>query len=178
MEAVVLSGIQGSGKTTLYVERFLATHVRISRDLLRTPHREARFLELALETRQPLVVDSINPTPDDRRPYVEAARKAGYRTIAYVVEALPRDAIARNAQRTERWRVPVPAILGTHKRLVAPTLEEGFDEVWRAWADARGGGMLVEQLAASAPAEGDARFTRGVGDSTPSRPPLKSPDTA
>jgi len=36
MEVVVLCGVQGSGKTTLYRERFLDTHVRVSMDLLRT----------------------------------------------------------------------------------------------------------------------------------------------
>ena len=36
MEAVVLCGLQGSGKTTLYRDRFLETHVRLSMDLLRT----------------------------------------------------------------------------------------------------------------------------------------------
>ncbi len=38
MEAVVFCGIQGSGKTSFYRERLLATHVRISLDLLRTRH--------------------------------------------------------------------------------------------------------------------------------------------
>ena len=41
MEAVVLCGVQGSGKTTLFRDRFLATHVRVSMDLLRTRAREA-----------------------------------------------------------------------------------------------------------------------------------------
>ena len=35
MEAVVLCGVQGSGKTTLYRDRFLDTHVRVSLDLYR-----------------------------------------------------------------------------------------------------------------------------------------------
>ena len=36
MEAVILCGVQGSGKTTLYRDRFLDTHARISMDLLKT----------------------------------------------------------------------------------------------------------------------------------------------
>ena len=43
MQAVILCGLQGAGKTTLYRDRFLATHVRISLDLLRTRAREAGF---------------------------------------------------------------------------------------------------------------------------------------
>lgn len=155
MEAIVLAGVQGAGKTTFYAERFLHTHVRISRDLLRTPNREARFLELCLETRQPFVVDKINPTPDDRAPYVRAAREAGYRVVAYWLDVAPRDAIARNATRSGKARVPVRAILGTHKRLVVPTLAEGFDAVWRVTHDEDGSvhETLVELAASAAHAD-------------------------
>ena len=52
MEAVVLCGVQGSGKTTLYRDRFLDTHVRVSLDLLGTRTREAAFLRVCLETRE------------------------------------------------------------------------------------------------------------------------------
>lgn len=34
MEAVVFCGIQGSGKTTFFLERFADTHVRVSLDAL------------------------------------------------------------------------------------------------------------------------------------------------
>lgn len=59
-EAVVLWGIQASGKSTYYVTRFFDTHVRISQDLLRTRHRASRLLEFCLETRQPFVVCRMN----------------------------------------------------------------------------------------------------------------------
>ena len=44
MEAVIFVGIQGSGKTTLYRERFFDTHVRISLDMVRTREREQLLL--------------------------------------------------------------------------------------------------------------------------------------
>ena len=40
MEAVLLIGIQGSGKTTFYRERFADTHAHISLDVLKTRGRE------------------------------------------------------------------------------------------------------------------------------------------
>lgn len=163
MEAVVLSGIQGSGKSTLYVQRFFATHVRVSRDLLRTPHREARLLELCLETRQPFVVDKTNATPADRAPYVEAARAAGFRVVAWFLDTPPRVAIARNAARPDATRVPVKGILGTQKALVPPSLDEGFDEVWHAWSTGRGGFNVARRAAAPAKrTAGDERFSRGT----------------
>ena len=40
MEAVVFCGIQASGKTTFYLERFFQSHVRLNLDMLKTRHRE------------------------------------------------------------------------------------------------------------------------------------------
>lgn len=131
MEAVIICGIQGAGKSTFVRERFFETHVRISRDLLRTAHRESRFLDACLQTRQPFVVDKVNATRADRAPYVQAALSAGYRTVAYWLDVRPNEAIARNAARSGRGRIPVPAILGIYKRLQVPRQDEGFADVWR-----------------------------------------------
>jgi predicted kinase len=153
MEAVVLCGVQGSGKTTLYRDRFLATHVRVSMDLLRTRAREAAFVRLCLDLRQPFVVDNTNPTPADRRRYVEPARAAGFRVIGYLVEVDEAEALARNAERAGRARVPDRGVAGTARRLLRPTPEEGFDELWHATA-AAGGGWRVEPLLMTPPLPG------------------------
>ena len=143
-------GVQGSGKTTLYRERFLDTHVRVSMDLLRARAREAAFVALCLDSSQRFVVDNTNPTPADRRRYVEPARAAGFRVIGYLVEVDPSLALARNAERTGRARVPVAGVVGTGRRLLRPTPEEGFDELWHATA-APDGGWRVEPLAVTPP---------------------------
>jgi predicted kinase len=150
MEAVVFCGVQGSGKTSLYRDRFLETHVRISMDLLHTRRREEAFLALCLESGRRFVVDNTNPTPTDRRRYVEPARAAGFRVLGYLVEVDPAEALARNAARPARRRVHVAGVLGTGRRLVRPTLEEGFDELWHATA-APGGGWRVEPLLVTPP---------------------------
>src|SRR5262245_4360579 len=139
MEAIVLCGVQASGKTTLYRDRFLATHVRISMDLLRTRAREAAFLALCLETRQPFVVDNTNPTPAERRRYVEPARAAGFRVIGYLVEVDAAVAFARNAERSGLARVSEQGEAGTAERFIRRSTEEGFDEPWHATAPADGG---------------------------------------
>ena len=102
MEAVILCGVQGSGKTTLYRDRFIETHARVSMDLLRTRAREAAFLKLCLETRMPFVVDNTNPTVADRARYVAPAREAGFKVVAYLVEV--DDAVAAGAERRARAR--------------------------------------------------------------------------
>jgi predicted kinase len=150
MEAVIFCGVQGSGKTTLYRDRFLDTHVRVSLDLLRTRHRESAFLGTCLETRQPFVVDNTNATAAERRRYVEPSRAAGFAVIGYLVEVEAAKALARNAERTGHARVPARGLVGTARRLVRPTPEEGFDELWHATA-APGGGWRVEPLVVTPP---------------------------
>jgi predicted kinase len=150
MEAIVLCGVQGSGKTTLYRDRFIDTHVRVSMDLLRTRHREAEFVKVCLETRQPFVVDNTNPTPADRARYVGPARAAGFTVVGYLVDVDRAEALGRNAERAGRARVPPSGVMGTARRLQRPALEEGFDELWHATA-AAGGGWRIEPLLTTPP---------------------------
>jgi predicted kinase len=150
MEAVILCGIQGAGKTTLYRDRFLETHVRVAMDLLRTRAREEAFVALCLEQRQPFVVDATNPTPADRRRYVEPARAAGFRVVGYLVEVADAQALARNAARAGRLRVPAAAVVGTGRRLLRPAAVEGFDELWHATA-AVDGDWRIEPLLTTPP---------------------------
>lgn len=77
MEAVVFVGLQASGKSSFYKERFFSTHVRISLDLLRTRNRERRLMTVCLETQQPFVIDNTNPTREERAKYVRLT-KAGF----------------------------------------------------------------------------------------------------
>ena len=49
--------------------------------------------------------------------------------IAYYFEMPVRAAVARNAKREGRARVPNVAIFSTQKKLVPPAAEEGFDEI-------------------------------------------------
>jgi predicted kinase len=131
MEAVIFVGVQGSGKTTFYSERFFDTHVRISLDMLKTRHREQLLLATCLVAKQPFVIDNTNPLAADRARYMGAARQAGFSVVAYFFDTTLRDAIQRNNQRTGKQRIPVPAIAGAFRKLQVPTVGEGFDEVYR-----------------------------------------------
>jgi predicted kinase len=130
MEAVILIGIQGAGKTTFYGERFFDTHVRISLDVLRTRPRERAFLETCLRTGQPFVIDNTNVRAAERVVYIEAAKRAGFRVIGYFLEATLGDALRRNAQRAGRAKIPAAGVGAALKRLEQPKLEEGFDELY------------------------------------------------
>jgi predicted kinase len=130
MEAVIFVGIQGSGKTTFYLERFFDTHVRISLDVLRTRQREQFLLAACLQTKQQFVIDNTNPLPADRARYIGPAHAAGFRVVAYFFQTALRDAIRRNNQRRGKQKIPVPALADTFRKLSPPTVEEGFDAVY------------------------------------------------
>jgi predicted kinase len=130
MEAVILIGIQGSGKSTFYRERFFDTHVRISLDLLKTRHREREFLRLCLATGQRFVVDNTNTRAAERAVYIAAARNAGFHIAGYFFDAPVREAMARNLKRAGAGKIPPAAVMGTWKRLEKPRLDENFHEIF------------------------------------------------
>jgi hypothetical protein len=119
MEAVILCGVQGSGKTTLYRDRFAATHEHVSLDVLGSRAREAALIEACLEEGRSFVVDNTNPTVADRRRYIDPAREAGFKVIGYLVEGDSRSVHVGPAKAA-----------ATARRFVRPTPEEGFDELW------------------------------------------------
>ncbi len=130
MEAILFIGIQGSGKSSFFKERFYSTHVRINLDMLKTAQRERAFIETCLRTKQPFVVDKVNARRDQRVNYIQKAKASGFRVIGYYFKCSPREAIARNNERTGKAKVPIPAIFGAYKELEVPSLEEGFDEIY------------------------------------------------
>ena len=81
-EAVILVGIQGSGKSTFYQQRFADTHVRINLDTLKTRAREEQLLRDCIAKKSSFVVDNTNPSPSDRARYVAPSRAAGFRVVA------------------------------------------------------------------------------------------------
>ena len=146
MEAVIFVGVQGSGKTTFYRERFFDTHVRINLDMLKTRHREQLLLAACLAAKQPFVVDNTNPLPSDRARYIGVAREAGFRVLAYFFDTTLRDAIQRNNRRTGKQKIPVPAIAGAFRKLQVPTLEEGFDDVYSVKVAPEGGFIVSKHI--------------------------------
>jgi predicted kinase len=153
MEAVILVGIQASGKSTFYQQRFFDTHVRISRDLLRTRNRERLLLQACLESKQPFVVDNTSVMAEERARYVAPAKAAGFRVVCYYFRTETRAAIARNKLREGRAVVPIPGILGTYKKLEEPRMEEGFDELYTVTLTPANE-FVVEPFTAAGPAAG------------------------
>lgn len=144
MEAVILIGLQGSGKSTFYQESFRNSHVRINLDMLRTRHREQLLLAACLQMKQPFVVDNTNPDPGDRQRYIPAARGAGFGVIGYYFSSCLQELLARNRLRPEDEQLTELALRGTYNRLVIPAFDEGFDRLYYVSPDGSGGFEIKE----------------------------------
>ena len=146
MEAIILIGIQASGKSSFYKERFFDTHVRINLDMLKTKHRQRVLLDACLAGKQPFVVDNTNVTAEVRSEFIEAAKAAGFSVVGYYLRSDVRSGLSRNSQREERARVPDKGLLGTYKQLQLPTLAEGFDGLYYVHINAAGEFVVEEWL--------------------------------
>ncbi len=133
MDLVVLSGLQGSGKSTFFGARFAATHAHVSRDRFpnaRDPHtRQRALVEEAARTGRSVVVDNTNARREDRTALVGLARALGMRPVLYWFPPDVRASLARNVRRAGRARVPDVAVHATARRLAVPEPTEGFEEV-------------------------------------------------
>jgi predicted kinase len=131
LECVILIGLPAAGKTTFYRRYFASTHQHVSKDLW--PHarhrdrRQEQLLREAFADGRSVVIDNTNPSQRARGPLIAIARAHGARVIAYCFEASTREAVARNAGRVGREKVPNVAIFAAAKQLEPPLLSEGFD---------------------------------------------------
>jgi len=130
MEMIMFIGIQASGKSSLYRDRFVDTHQRLNLDILRTRHRERLLLDAFVAAKAPFVIDNTNVTAAERARYLAPARLAGFRCVGYWLQCSIDEALARNAARPLDSIVPDEAIRATRNRLEAPSIAEGFDELY------------------------------------------------
>ena len=134
-ECVILIGLPGAGKTTFYRERFSTTHQHISKDLWpKAANLERRLrqeLEHAFSAGRSVVVDNLNVSAAERASSIAIARAHGAHVVGYFFDLSTRAAVARNAQRNGRERVPNVAIFAAAKRQNVPSFDEGFDALFR-----------------------------------------------
>src|SRR5262249_17513673 len=97
----------------------------------RPQRRQMALIEEALNEGRSVVVDNTNPTVEDRAPIIELARAFGASTVGFYFDAPIADCLDRNRRRTGKAPVPDAALHLTLKRMGQPTVEEGFDRLFR-----------------------------------------------
>ena len=132
-ELVIFVGLPGSGKSTYYRDKFAASHLHVSKDLMGSARdRDAKQLRViadALDKGSSVVVDNTNASRQIRAPLIALGRRHGARVIAYYFDCSVKVCLMRNRGREGKARVPDVAIFVTAKKLQSPHADEGFDEV-------------------------------------------------
>ena len=121
MEVVIFVGIQASGKSTFYRERFFDTHLRINLDMLKTRNREQILLRACIEAKQPFVIDNTNPSVEERARYIGLARAASFRVLGYYFDVQVKEALAGNKERTGKIIFRRRAFSGLTSGCACPT---------------------------------------------------------
>lgn len=133
LELVIFVGLPGSGKSTYFREHYAATHVHVSKDLMPNvrarDERQRKEIETALAAGRSVVVDNTNPSRELRAPLIALGRRHGAKIVGLFFDLDARACIMRNREREGRARVPEVAIFTTRKKLQAPEIDEGFDEL-------------------------------------------------
>ncbi|TYP71948.1 AAA family ATPase [Paenibacillus methanolicus] len=144
MECIIFIGIQASGKSTFYKEKFFKTHVRINLDMLKTRNREDIYIAASIKAMQSFVVDNTNPTINDRKKYIEIARENKFKIKGYYFKSDYNVSFSRNEKRHDKEKVPEIAIKSTLKKLQLPTATEGFDELYQVISS--GGEFAISKM--------------------------------
>ena len=157
MRVVVAAGLPGSGKST-WLARFGADV--LSSDALREEltgdagdqssnagvfaSLRARLEERLRRGAAVTYVDATNLVRRDRRPFIRIARESGARVEALWFDTPAAVCQERNAARARR--VPAHVIALMAARVVAPSVQEGFDAVQRIEMPAAKTSGLVSRL--------------------------------
>lgn len=130
MNGVIFIGLQASGKSSFYLERFYKTHIRLNMDMLRTRNRERILFSACLEAKQPIVIDNTNPTKEERKKYISGFKQNRFEVIGYYFASKLSDCLERNAVREGKERIPDIGIKATYNKLELPDYSEGFDRLF------------------------------------------------
>ena len=128
MEIIVLVGIPGSGKTTLALSSY-PKHHRVNLDRLHTRKKEDKEISDSIANDRDIIIDNTNITKRSRSKYIETAKLFGITIKAIYLKCPLETALARNASRQGKERIPDNAVRFYNKVLEPPSVEEGFDKV-------------------------------------------------
>jgi len=146
MRIVVLVGLPGSGKSTYLAERGVAglssdaLRVLLADDIGDQSIHDRVFQTLRYLLRQRIAIgrpvtyiDATNLTPDERKPYIGIGKANGCEVEAVFFDVPAAVCRERNVRRGRV--VPDDVMEKMERKLVPPTVDEGFSRVTRAGAE-------------------------------------------
>ena len=131
MQLIIFTGVQASGKSSFYLLNLYHSHLRINLDMLKTRHRENIIFEACSTSKTKMVIDNTNPTREDRARYIGRAKDAGFEVISYYFETDLNSTLERNCHREGKANIPEVGVRATFKKLEVPSLDEGFNEIFK-----------------------------------------------
>ncbi len=130
MKGIIFIGLQASGKSFFYLNRFFKSHIRLNMDMLKTRHREDILFQACLDSKQPVVIDNTNPTREERIKYIQGFKKHRFEITGYYFASRLDICLQRNASRSGEEKIPDIGIKGTYNKLELPDYSEGFDKLY------------------------------------------------
>lgn len=139
----VMVGIPGSGKSTYAKQLEKQGAVRVSLDEIREKleaetgsksepkvfSEGLKQMKEALSQGKDVVCDSTNVYPKKREAYFKIAEQYGAKINAIFINTDKKECLERNSKREGKAKVPAVAIHTSAKKLIPPTVEEGFNQV-------------------------------------------------
>lgn len=128
MEAVVLIGVAGSGKTA-FCKKFLPYHEHISLDNIKDHDREEEFklIDRILQDGKNIVIDDTNLTRKIRNDHIVRIKKHNARIIAVFFDLSMQRIKLQNAGRERKLEDHI--LFHMKKQLDLPSNDEGFEEI-------------------------------------------------
>lgn len=127
---MIFVGVQATGKSTFFKQRFYRSHVRISYDMLKTRRKESLLLEACWEMPHRFVVDNTNPERSDRDRYILGSKRRGFKIVGYSFRSMLEEASRRNEERPDQERIPEAGLRGAAARLELSSYAEGYDRLY------------------------------------------------
>jgi predicted kinase len=123
---VVLTGVPGSGKSTIAKNKF-STYRRINLDTLGSRSKEDAEILKGMEESADLIIDNTNTTARARKRYIDIAKAFGIPIRSIYVKCPIEVAMKRNHRRVGKQGVPDHVVRFYLNKLEVPSIEEGFE---------------------------------------------------
>lgn len=131
---IIMVGPQASGKSTLSKNPLYKDHIYLNSDTIKNITKLHNYFADAIHKGNNVIIDNTNPSMETRKYYIDLAKSNGYEVYCYFFDfpkILSRHLNQMRAQMTHCQVKPIPliAIHTYYKKLVKPSLAEGFDEI-------------------------------------------------